>query len=106
MHDFPQNSHFHPEFITTPHDKTELSRVAWTYLLLHPKAKPANIVAGFPKFYFSQVYKNAGEQQNAHLENIADIHLNSHKLREIESNGSISVIYTLGSPRCYCFPSH
>jgi putative ABC transport system permease protein len=34
MKDFPQNSHFHPEFITTPVDRTIFTGWAWTYLLL------------------------------------------------------------------------
>ena len=34
MKDFPRNSHFHPDFIVFPVDKTILEGWAWTYLLL------------------------------------------------------------------------
>lgn len=34
MKDFPRNSHFHPDFITTPVDRTSLEFWAWSYLLL------------------------------------------------------------------------
>lgn len=95
MKDFPQNSHFHPQFITTPTDKTDLERGAWIYILLKPNARPEQITNGFAKFYSRQVNKNPDEQQTAHLEKITDIHLYSNKLREIEINSSISVIYTL-----------
>jgi putative ABC transport system permease protein len=96
MKDFPQTSHFHPEFITTPTNKAELDRVAWTYLLLEPKTNPENITSGFEKFYSTHVTSNLNEKQNAYLQKINDIHLYSSKLREIESNSNISVIYTLG----------
>ena len=95
IHDFPQTSHFHPEFIATPQDRSELGRVAWTYLLLHPNTDPARITSGFTKFYQSQVNKDSTSVQRAYLQNITDIHLRSDKLREIEPNSSISVIYTL-----------
>ena len=51
MKDFPQNSHFHPEFITTPVDKTFFEDWAWTYLLLSDNANPDNIISGFKDFY-------------------------------------------------------
>ena len=55
MKDFPQNSHFHPEFITTPVDKTVFGGWAWTYLLLSENANPDNILSGFKEFYSSQI---------------------------------------------------
>ena len=38
MKDFPQNSHFHPDFITRPTNENILQGWAWTYLLLSKKA--------------------------------------------------------------------
>ena len=96
MKDFPQNSHFHPEFITTPVDKTILESWAWTYLLLSDNANPDNIISGFKDFYSSHIRKNVEEiKTEAHLQKITDIHLHSNKLREIEPNSNMSVIYTL-----------
>jgi len=40
MKDFPQNSHFHPEFVASPVDKSVFSGWAWTYLLLSENADP------------------------------------------------------------------
>ncbi len=34
MKDFPRNSHFHPDFIATPVDRSSLEFWAWSYLLL------------------------------------------------------------------------
>jgi putative ABC transport system permease protein len=96
MKDFPQNSHFHPEFITSPVDKTIFSGWAWTYLLLTKNAYPEKILSGFKDFYSSRVGDKTGEIKiEAHLQKIADIHLHSNKLREIESNRDMSVLYTL-----------
>lgn len=96
MKDFPQNSHFHPEFITTPVDKTVLEGWAWTYLLLSENASPDKIISGFKDFYSSLTEINKNEiTAEAYLQNISEIHLHSNKLREIEPNSSMSVIYTL-----------
>jgi putative ABC transport system permease protein len=96
MKDFPQNSHFHPEFIATPRDKTEFNRWAWTYLLLSDKANPDNIPARFKDFYSTHMENNSDELEiEAHLQIITDIHLHSNKLREIEVNSNMSVIYAL-----------
>jgi putative ABC transport system permease protein len=96
MKDFPQNSHFHPEFITTSSDKTILDGWAWTYLLLSENANPDRLLSGFKDFYSSQKKIKTEEiKTEAHLQKISDIHLHSNKLREIESNRDMSVIYTL-----------
>jgi len=93
--DFPQNSHFHPDFITTPKNIDIFNGWAWTYLLLHDKADPGKIESGFNDFYSSLIEEDNEVEIEAHLQNITDIHLYSHKLREIEANSNISVIYTL-----------
>ncbi len=96
MKDFPQNSHFHPELITTPVDKKIFEGWAWTYFLLNENANPGRILSGFKDFYAAQVRNDSiGNQPEAHLQKITDIHLHSNKLREIEANGNLSVIYAL-----------
>jgi putative ABC transport system permease protein len=60
MKDFPRNSHFHPEFITTPEDKGIFSGWAWTYLLLTKNADPEKILTGFKDFYSSCTYNSFG----------------------------------------------
>jgi putative ABC transport system permease protein len=96
MRDFPQNSHFHPEFIVTPLDKGEFNRWAWTYLLLSNNSNPDNIILKFKDFAAIQSGKKVQEiKTEAYLQNITDIHLHSDKLREIEPNNNMSVIITL-----------
>lgn len=96
MKDFPQNSHFHPEFIVTPVDKGEFHRWAWTYFLLSKNASPGNIIAGFKDFAARLSGSKITEiKSEAYLQNITAIHLHSDKLREIEPNSNMSVIITL-----------
>ncbi len=95
MQDFPRNSHFHPDLIASPVDKSVFEGWAWTYLLLHENADPAPITGGFKDFIttYYDVDADAFEVE-AYLQNIADIHLNSKKTREIEPNGNMSVVYS------------
>lgn len=96
MRDFPSNSHFHPEIVANPMDRDEFTSWAWTYLLLRKNANPDKIVSQFKKFIGLLESKNIEEVgTEAHLQPVADIHLHSNKLREIEVNSNISVIYTL-----------
>lgn len=95
MKDFPQNSHFHPEFITTPIDRTIFNGWAWTYILLYKNANPDNIISGFKDFYSSHIGNKTEEIKIVpHLQKITDIHLHSNKLREIEPTSNMTVIYT------------
>jgi putative ABC transport system permease protein len=95
MKDFPPNSHFHPDFITTPNEKASLESWAWTYILLHKNASPEPIVAGFKEFFATQFEMDLDEvDTKAHLQPLSDIHLKSKKTREIEPNSSMAVIYS------------
>ncbi len=95
MKDFPQNSHFHPELITTP-DKGKISWWAYCYLLLNKKADPQKITSGYASFLARESDKPADKiETKAYLQKITDIHLHSDKLREIESNGNMTNIYVL-----------
>jgi len=96
MKDFPQNSHFHPEFIATSPNNTVSDRWAWTYLLLSENASPESVISGFNSFYSSHIDMKTEEVNAvAHLQKISEIHLHSYKLREIESNRDMTVIYSI-----------
>lgn len=95
MKDFPPSSHFHPDFITTPADRSYLEFWAWTYLLFEKKADPGQLISGFREFYSSVTGNNTGEQDiSAHLQPIGEIHLRSEKTREIEPNSNMNVVYS------------
>ncbi|MFO7925018.1 MAG: ABC transporter permease [Bacteroidales bacterium] len=92
MKDFPGNSHIHPEFITTP-SGGDIGGWAYTYLLLSEKVVPENIMEGYPDYLDERFAGADNNGTKAYLQNITDIYLHSHKLREIEVNGNIANIY-------------
>lgn len=94
MKDFPQNSHLHPDFVASPASKQAFHGWAWTYFLLSPNTNPTDIEAHYDDYMVSVAGKKAAESQEAYLQNISEIHLHSHKLREIEPNSNVSVIYS------------
>ena len=92
MKDFPGNSHIHPEFITTPSGE-DIGGWAFTYLLLSDKAVPENITEGYSGYLDERFAGADNNGAKVYLQNITDIYLHSHKLREIEVNGNIANIY-------------
>lgn len=95
MKDFPQNSHFHPDLITTPLNEAVFQGWAFTYFLLNANTSPKNIVAGFRDFFASARGLDPEQIEiSAHIQCISDIHLHSRKTREIEANSNMSVIYS------------
>jgi putative ABC transport system permease protein len=95
MKDFPRNSHFHPEMITTPANG-EIGQWAYVYLLLHENADPQKI-ADIYRNHLAESTKQPIEeiQSKVYLQKLTDIHLNSDKLREIEANGSMTNVFVL-----------
>jgi len=96
MEDFPSNSHFHPDLITTPVQDQFTYGWAWTYLALAENANPENVVSGIQN-YLLEIRAESPEEMDTkvHLQKLTDIHLHSNKLREIEANGNIRNIYVL-----------
>ena len=98
MRDFPQNSHLHPEFISTPADRSVFEGWGWIYLQLSKEANPGKINSGFRKFIAEISGTDPKEIKiDSELQKISDIHLRSDKLREIEVTSSLSVIRTLAT---------
>jgi putative ABC transport system permease protein len=95
MEDFPDNSHFHPEFLATPPDPSFLDGWAWTYMLLQAGASTEGIISGFRSFLadFGETEEDELDY-TAHLQPIRDIHLHSQKTREIEGNSNMAIIYS------------
>ena len=95
MKDFPQNSHMHPDMVTTP-AKGSVNWWAFVYLLLAENADPDKIVAGYTGHLELTTGQPAEKiETKAYLQKLTDIHLRSDKLREIEPNSNITNIYVL-----------
>jgi putative ABC transport system permease protein len=97
--DLPVNSHFHTDLFISKATIAQNSEDDWkyVYLLLYKNASTDDFIRKFPVF----LKKHNKEENNQsdilpHLQCITDIHLNSDKDREIEQNGSMTVIYIMG----------
>ena len=94
MQDFPENSHFTADLLTSFSQNDE-SAWSYTYILL---GKDVDVVS------FTQNYQQLIEEQiirentmTTHLQNARDIHLFSNKAREMAKNGSIRVVLLLAA---------
>ena len=90
--DFPENSHFKADLLCTIDESQDVW--SYTYLLLNPniefKQVQNTIQANWDKRFAEQDYKPI-----ANLQPLTDIHLRSHKSRELEQNGNIRTLYLL-----------
>ncbi len=95
MKDFPQDSHFHPELITTS-AMGPISWWAYVYLVLSDHADPSKITADYPGYLAQATNQPLDKiQTQAYLQKLTDIHLKSDKLREIEANSNTSNVLVL-----------
>jgi putative ABC transport system permease protein len=85
--DFPENSHFHFDILAS-YQNPENTGWAYYYLLLEQGADPEEIARNFSSFAVNYVDEETLETLTPHLQNLEDIHLRSHKDREIEENGN------------------
>ncbi len=94
MKDFPNNTHFHPDVITNTF-ADHANNWGWTYLLVNNNADITNLETKLSAYVSELFGKQVDMGVGVHLQNITDIHLYSHKLREIEANGNIANVYVL-----------
>ena len=104
--DTPHNSHFHVNFIASLNTLESISpkfNFYWsnvglyTYVLLYENASINNFnnsLTGIIKRYMGN---EKADYWSLNSQKLTDIHLNSHRLLEIEPNGNASTIYILGS---------
>lgn len=95
MAQFPQESHFHPEFVIFPSDKGMLTKWAWTYFVL--TSTKEKVLGDISAYYASVQEDSEQEPYTPYLQPIEEIHLGSHKLREIEPGSSHTAVYTLSA---------
>lgn len=96
MPDFPKNSHFHPEILLSFDDPKQYNQWNYCYLLLNEGGSSDAVrekFAGFKEIYIEN--KESRESLVFHLQSVEDIHLYSHKDREIEANGDSKSITVL-----------
>ena len=93
LKDFPTNSHFKAEILCS-YPKTNNSLWAYTYVLLS-KGADYNAVQDSIQSDWDEELKDRGIQPLVNLQPLTDIHLHSHKTRELEANGNINTLILL-----------
>jgi putative ABC transport system permease protein len=94
MEDFPANSHFHAELLTSFTEVEDQTTWAYTYFLLK-KGTNANVLRNTIQQKWEKENKSGDPTAIIYLQKLAEIHLFSHKTREMEKNGDIRSIILL-----------
>jgi putative ABC transport system permease protein len=84
--DFPENSHLKVAILTSFENPFEYEGTAWTYLKLTDNASPRILEQNIKLFIESNFEADYVKDMTPRLQNIAEIHLHSHKPREIVPN--------------------
>jgi putative ABC transport system permease protein len=86
IRDFPLNSHFKISALTSFEDPMEYKSTAWTYMKISPGTDPDLLEASLKRFIDEHVDATYTEGIAPRLQAITDLHLRSHKAREIQPN--------------------
>jgi putative ABC transport system permease protein len=94
MEDFPENSHFHAELLTSFTSEDDLTTWAYTYVLLRKGANAEELMSIIQRNWETE--NQTGEPVPVlYFQKLTDIHLLSHKTREMEKNGDIRTVVLL-----------
>ncbi len=96
MEDFPKNSHFHAELLTSFTTVEDRTTWAYTYFLMKAGTDAEALRNAIQKKWEKE-NKDKSSVQILHFQKLTDIHLFSHKTREMEKNGDIRSLILLGS---------
>lgn len=94
--DFPEVSHFHPELLLSFQDPTQYGW-AYFYLLLHKNTNLSTLQAKLDDYITTRVDSTEVKNNSLHLQKLTDIHLHSHKDRELELNGNIQSVFIMAA---------
>jgi len=84
--DFPENSHFRISALTSFENPVEYEGTAWAYMKLEPSVDPEEMEAQLKSHIETHVDESYASKIAPQLQAVKDIHLRSHKAREILAN--------------------
>ncbi len=84
--DFPENSHLKISVLTSFDDPLTFEGTAWAYLKLQPGTNPKEYEREIKTFLDSNFDNSLTSGLQPRLQALTDIHLKSHKAREIQPN--------------------
>jgi putative ABC transport system permease protein len=86
IRDFPKNSHLRIAALTSFENPVEYEGTAWAYMKVDRSMDPDKLESNIKIFIESNVDESYASQISPHLQAVSDIHLRSHKAREIQTN--------------------
>lgn len=86
IEDFPENSHLKISVLTSFEDPMSFEGTAWAYLKLQPGTDPVAYEKEVKTFIDSNIDASMSKGLYPRLQSVSDIHLQSHKAREIQTN--------------------
>jgi len=86
IQDFPENSHLKIAALTSFENPVNYEGTAWTYVKIDPSLEPEELESNLKQFIESNVDESYSSQILPRLQAVGDIHLHSHKAREIQAN--------------------
>lgn len=94
MEDFPVHSHFHADALTTIPDMQYNHSWGYTYYLMKKGADVEALRSNIQQKWDNEL-EEGHPPATLHFQKLTDIHLHSHKTREIEANGDIRSLILL-----------
>lgn len=83
---FPENSHLRISILTSFENPVAYEGTGWAYLKLHPTTDPQETEKNLKLFIESNIDEAYVKRINPRLQPVSEIHLRSHKAREIQPN--------------------
>jgi putative ABC transport system permease protein len=94
MEDFPVNSHFHTELLTSLNNENDKTTWAYTYFLIK-KGTNVDILRRTIQQKWDKEKQTDSPAPILYFQKLTDIHLYSHKTREMEKSGDIRSLILL-----------
>jgi putative ABC transport system permease protein len=86
IEDFPENSHLRIAALTSFENPADYEGTAWAYMKIDATMEPDKLESNLKTFIEGNVDETYATQIIPHLQAVSDIHLHSHKAREIQPN--------------------
>lgn len=83
---FPKNSHFRIDFLTSMEDPQEYNGTAWMYLKMQPGAETGQVEERIKAFIIENINEKWTQGLEPWVIPVSDIHLKSNLARELEQN--------------------
>ena len=95
IRDFPENSHLRISALTSFENPVEYEGTAWAYLKTDASVDPRELESKLKTFVESNVDESYASQITPRLQSVSDIHLHSHKAREIQPNVRFRTVWII-----------